>query len=206
MKKRIFSGMTPLRLIALTLALIMLLPGVNAFAGEDNEWYVKTPDGKTVNIRDEKTNEVIGHIPYGTKVFSDPSKDAQTAAYVTYNGVSGFVNYRYLVKERPADYRKTESAAATEASLEPVTYGEGTHVISVTGGVVQMTNKKGKATGTKYSAVRFDDPVTVAVTASVPKGKKIDYWLINGVKMKPGSKTITILGEETDVTVEIIYK
>ncbi len=187
-----------IRMLALVLALISLCASASAIT-----YYVKTPDGKTVNIRDEKTNEVIGHIPYGTMVEADSQKAAQNAAYVTYNGVSGYVNFKYLVDEKPPAFRKKAEAPET---LEPVTYGEGTHTIAVTGGVLQMTNKKGKATGTKYSAVKFDDPVTVAVTASVPKGKKIDYWLVNGIKMKLGVKTFTLVEAESDVTIEIIYK
>ena len=197
MKKTLF------RLIALALALVCL--GTAAVA---ETWYVKTPNGKTVNLRDEKTNEVIGYIPYGTQLESDAKKDSQTAAYVTYNGKSGYVKYSFLVKEKPAAYKKKASAATKTESetLEPVTYGDGTHAITVTGGVVQMTNKKGKATGTKYNAVRFDDPVTVVVTASVPRGKKISYWVVNGIKMKLGVKTFTIVEAEEDVTVEIVYK
>jgi len=190
-----------IRMLALTLALVSLCTGALAVTVT---YYVKTPDGKTVNIRDEKTNEVIGHIPYGTAVEANSDKAGQNAAYVTYNGVSGYVNFRYLVSEKPAAFRK--KAEATPEPLEPVTYGEGTHAITVTGGVLQMTNKKGKATGTKYSTVRFDDPVTVAVTASVPKGKKIDYWIVNGVKMKLGIKTFVLTEADADVAVEIVYK
>ena len=190
-----------IRILALVLALVSLCGTAMAVTVT---YYVKTPDGKTVNIRDEKTNEVIGHIPYGTQVEANSDKAAQNAAYVTYNGISGYVNFRYLVSEKPAAYRK--KAEATPEPLEPVTYGEGTHAITVTGGVVQMTNKKGKATGTKYNAVRFDDPVTVVVTASVPKGKKIDYWVVNGVKMKLGVKTITLPEAAEDITVEIVFK
>ena len=48
--------------------------------------------------------------------------------------------------------------------------------------------------------------MTVVVTASVPRGKKISYWVVNGIKMKLGVKTFTIVEAEEDVTVEIVYK
>ena len=48
--------------------------------------------------------------------------------------------------------------------------------------------------------------MTVAVTASVPKGKKIDYWIVNGVKMKLGIKTFVLTEADADVAVEIVYK
>jgi len=44
------------------------------------------------------------------------------------------------------------------------------------------------------------------VTASIPKKKKIDYWLINGVKLQLKSKSFGIVGEDGDVVIEIVYK
>ena len=72
--------------------------------------------------------------------------------------------------------------------------------------MLQFPNKKGKAAGKKYSEVRFDEPTELVVSATVPKGKKVDYWLINGVKIRPSGKTLTVIAEGQDLIVEIVYK
>ena len=153
-------------------------------------------------MRNEK-REVIAHIPYGTALVPDSGKCTELVAYVTYNGIGGYVSWNYLVQNRPAPYRKSSAQSET---AEPESYGEGQYSVSVTGGVLQFQNKKGKATGTKYSEVKFDEPVSLVVSASVPKKMKVDYWLINGVKLQPGSKSFGIIGEDEDVVIEIVYK
>ena len=167
-------------------------------------WYVKTPNGRTVNIRDTR-NQVVGQIPYGMALIPESDKCTEISAYVTYEGVEGYVKWNYLVREKPEPYRKTASAASTETA-DPKISGEGRYSVSVTGGVLQFQNKKKKASGTKYTEVKFDEPVSLVVTASIPKKKKIDYWLINGVKLQLKSKSFGIVGEDGDVVIEIVYK
>ena len=167
-------------------------------------WYVKTPNGKTVNMRDETTNRIVGRIPYGTAVTPDDGKSTELSAYVTYNGASGFVSWKFLVKENPGEFKK--GSAAPKETEEPGSYGEGKYAISVTGGVLQFPNKRGNASGTKYSEVRFDEPTEVVVTATVPRRKRIDYWLINGVKVKMNTRKLTLVGEDQDIKVEIVLK
>lgn len=167
-------------------------------------WYVKTPNGRTVNIRDTR-NQVVGQIPYGMALIPESDKCTEISAYVTYEGVEGYVKWNYLVREKPEPYRKTASAASTETA-DPKISGEGRYSVSVTGGVLQFQNKKKKASGTKYTEVKFDEPVSLIVTASIPKKKKIDYWLINGVKLQLKSKSFGIVGEDGDVVIEIVYK
>ncbi len=67
------------RCFALLLALVLavsLLP-IGAMA---ETWYVYTANGKTLNLRDEYTNKVIGHIPYGTALTPDMNKSTELAA------------------------------------------------------------------------------------------------------------------------------
>ncbi|MBQ6563532.1 MAG: hypothetical protein K6A68_03210 [Clostridiales bacterium] len=182
------------------LVLLLVCLCVSALA---EVWYVKTPNGKTVNMRDT-SRKVVGHIPYGTALVPDSGKCTELVAYVTYNGVSGYVSWNYLVQDEPAPYKKSSSSKKEAAVVE--VYGEGQYSVSVTGGVLQFQNKKGKASGTKYSEVKFDDPVSLVVTATVPKKQKIDYWLINGVKLQLKSKTLALVGEDEDITIEIVYK
>ena len=167
-------------------------------------WYVKTPNGKTVNIRDSHT-QVVGQIPYGVALIPDADKCTEISAYVTYEGVGGYVKWNYLVSEKPEPYKKPASAKNTETD-DPKIYGDGQYSVTVTGGVLQFQNKKKKASGSKYTEVKFDEPVSLVVTASIPKKKKIDYWLINVVKLQLNSKSFGIIGEDADIVIEIVYK
>ena len=76
----------------------MLCLLVPALPVQAETWYVYTKNGKTLNLRDEYTNKVIGNIPYGTALEPDPGKSTEKAAYVTYKGISGFVKWEFLQK------------------------------------------------------------------------------------------------------------
>ena len=60
----------------------------------------------------------------------------------------------------------------------------------------------------RYSEVRFDDPVDVVITASIPKGKKLAGWKINGVYMSFYSSVKTFRLPEVDdsITVEAVFR
>ncbi|MBQ4435639.1 MAG: hypothetical protein II879_06030, partial [Clostridia bacterium] len=79
-----------LSFIVLAVLVVTLLP----LQAMSETWYVYTANGKTLNLRDPYTNRVIGHIPYGTALEPDSNLSTQTAAYVTYNGVTGFAQWR----------------------------------------------------------------------------------------------------------------
>ncbi len=165
---------------------------------------MKTPNGKSVNIRNEN-NEVIGQLPYGETIIPDGSKSTETSAYIEYGNVEGYVKWAFLTREKPEPRKRGTAQTVTETG-DKIIYGEGQYSISVTGGVLQLPNKKGKATGSKYTEVKIDEPVSLVVTASIPKRKKIDYWVINGAKLKLKSKSFGITGEDGDITIEIVYK
>lgn len=149
--------------------------------------WVYTKNGKTLNLRDEYTNEVIGHIPYGTKLETDESKDAQTAAYVTYKGISGYAKWEFLIDHVPPAKKKAAATATPKPSAdvqgeayEPARDDE--IEIKAVGAYIQLADPDGKGYGTKYSSVILDGSDDLFVCADIPKGKKIDYWVINGVK------------------------
>ena len=61
------------RMLSLTLAALMLLAVmISAAAGEElpeaKEYYVYTENGKDLNVRDEPGGNIVGTLPYGTKV------------------------------------------------------------------------------------------------------------------------------------------
>lgn len=190
----------PVFLFLVTLIVSILIP---ASAGW---WYVKTPDGKTVNLRDYDSGEVIAQIPYGTRLYANEDS-TELSAYVTYKGLGGFVKWKYLVRDKPEPYQgKPHTASKPKVTEAPGTFGEGPYAVSISGGVLQFPNKKGKASGTKYFEIRYEEPTTVVVTATVPKGKKIDCWMINGIKMLPSGKSLTLIAEGQDISVEILFR
>ena len=163
----------------LPLLTVLLLFAVSAQA---EIWYVKTPNGKSLNLRSEYNNAVIGNIPNGTLLESDDSRSNSTAVYVTWGGKSGFVKRDFLSKEPPAGmWTATPAAAPLITSPLPLmraTDGDGEITVQAIGAYIEYTGKKGGP----YSAVSFDKPVKVKVTADIPKGKTIDYWVIDGVR------------------------
>ena len=85
-------------------------------------WYVYTSNGKTLNLRSEYNNAVIGHIPYGTALEPDMSRSTETFAYVTYKNTSGFVKWSFLQRNQPAA-RATSTATAAPAATTNGTSG-----------------------------------------------------------------------------------
>ena len=103
------------RAIALLL-LLALLPLSGASA---KTWYVYTENGLTLNLRSEVNNAVIEHIPYGTALVPDEDKSTELAAYVTYNGKSGYVRWTFLVDSPPPPKKKGAAAATPTLSPTP---------------------------------------------------------------------------------------
>ena len=166
-------------LLYTVIVLLILSAALPALAGT---CYVKTPNGKTVNMRSPEDNSVLAHIPYGTQLAFDDNLSTEVVAY-----------------------KKKGSAKATEA---PGSYGEGLYSITATGAYIQFPNKKGKGSGTRYSEVRFDDPVDVVITASIPKGKKLAGWKINSVYISfyKSVKTFRLPEVFDNTTIEAVFK
>ena len=163
------------KLLALLLAVLMTVLIVSqitdACAGT---YYVYTANGKTLNLRSPVDNSVIGNIPYGTKLETDENLSTELAAYVTYNGVSGYVKWEFLVKDPPKP-RNSSSSSQNTAQQNTQLYptGQGAITIEMIGGSVSYTDYGGA-----YSSISYDTPVKLTVTAS----KKPEYWVINGVR------------------------
>lgn len=169
------------RLLAVLSVFVLLAVCVQA-----DTWYVYTPNGKTLNLRSPLNNAVIGSIPYGTRLETDNQLSTSTAAYVTWGGLSGFVKWSFLVKDPPPARNAGKASAAPAVTAVPVagnllpTDGEGAAMIQALGAYIEYTSSK-QRTG-KFSAVSFNAPVKVKVTADVPKNKTIDYWVIDGTR------------------------
>ncbi len=105
--------------IGLILAMMLLVLAVSAALAEDQgkEMYVYTKNGKVLLVRSsasaEDNSNVIGSLPYGSKVIIYGTRDGW--AMIDYNNTTGYVMYRFLVKEKPAPY---ESASASNTTKQ----------------------------------------------------------------------------------------
>ena len=168
--------------------------------------YVHTDGGADLNLRDELTNEVIGTIPDGTALTPDPQKSTDLSAYVTYEGQSGFVLWRYLTHQAPdgaGEPEPTAEPAPIPEIIPPVddTHGEGEFEIRVTGATVSL-DQDAKDAGT---SVRMSAEDVAYITADSETG--IDYWVFNGVRYDFIEDVSSIRVEKPDRSwdIEVVY-
>ncbi len=80
--------------------------------------------------------------------------------------------------------------------------------VKVYGAQVQTATEKGKPSGALTDEVQIGAEGAVIVTASVPQGQKISYWIINGVRydFTPVPKQFAVLDIDRDLTIEAVCK
>ena len=115
-----FVSMT---LVVFTLMLAVFVPiamageeGPNAHAGY---YYVKTGNGKGLNVRDNPNGKVVGSLKYGTRVYVDAFSDSEWALipYRYDNGhgrgdYAAYVSTRFLVRNNPGKFQGSSSSAS----------------------------------------------------------------------------------------------
>ena len=121
-----FVSMT---LVVFTLMLAVFVPvamageeGPNAHAGY---YYVKTGNGKGLNVRDNPNGKVVGSLKYGTRVYVDAFSSSEWAL-ITYRYDNGhgkgdyaaYVSTRFLVRNDPGKYQGSSSAKSAAAPTE----------------------------------------------------------------------------------------
>ena len=135
MMKRFVSMM----LVVLTLMLAVFVPAA-ALAGEEGPnahagyYYVKTGNGKGLNVRDNPNGKVVGSLKYGTRVYVDAFSDSEWAL-ITYrydnghgkNDYAAYVSTRFLVRSNPGKFQGSSSSSSantvkrTEKAVSPYT-------------------------------------------------------------------------------------
>ena len=151
------------RILALAAVLALCICWMPALA---ETMYVQTDDGQGLSLRDENSNTVLCYIPNGTAVVPDPDRSTDLSAYVTYEGQSGFVLWRYLTRTAPGQPVKGDAPSfGTAAASGGTSVTMGGFEISVTGATVAL-NADGDA----------------VITASLPAGASIGCWVFNGVR------------------------
>ncbi len=181
------------KLLKLMVFVMVLSLGLSVVAGSADTMYVRTDDGSDLSLRDTATNEIIGRIPVGTALQPDPYKSTDLYAYVTYEGQSGYVLWRYLSFQDPAaGTTEPEPEPAPEPAAQPETgtsLNQNGYAVSVTGGTV---------TG---------DGETLTVNAEIPEGKQVAYWVFNGVRYDFLEDVSSVRVEKADRAwdIEIVY-
>ncbi len=116
------------KVIGLMLAVMLLaLLACSALAEESQgtDMYVYTPNGKVLKVRSSMStaddSNVIGTLSYGTRVIIYGHRDGW--AMIDYANTTGYIMYRFLVKDKPAPYNpsvtsepKTNEFSSKDAS------------------------------------------------------------------------------------------
>lgn len=111
------------KVISLILAMMLLVLFTSAVMSESQgtDMYVYTKNGKPLNVRSSMSTEddsnIIGSLKYGTKVVTYGHQDGW--AIIDYGNTTGYIMYRFLVKEKPDPY--TGSNSSSSASTQKKT-------------------------------------------------------------------------------------
>ncbi len=110
------------KLVTLTIAVLLCMLAVSCAMAET--YYVKTDDGKTVNVRwtDDTDHAVMAKLPYGTIVDVLATTKGGKWALINYKGMTqdgeyvdtdAYVMMRFLSKTYPGEYQKKSSGSTS---------------------------------------------------------------------------------------------
>ncbi|MBR4710401.1 MAG: hypothetical protein IKP10_00100 [Clostridia bacterium] len=199
------------------LAAVLLVLCVCMSTAMADTYYVKPDIESPLSLRDEYTNEVLTTVPAGTPLEPDGVKSTDLCAYVTYGGYSGLVLWNYLTRVAPSGDGGTQTrqpapppTAEPAPVITPVPAPPAPEVLTLraVGAVLQRANGKNKAEGVEMSEMTVTAADNIVVTARVPRGKKIDYWVLNGVRYDflHTVPSIRMTGFDRSWTVEVVFK
>ena len=108
------------KLLGLMLAVMMLVLLASAALSESQgtDMYVYTKNGKVLKVRSSMSTEndsnVIGTLNYGQKVVIYGHRNGW--AMIDYGNTTGYIMYRFLVKEPPAPYKGSDNQKKQESA------------------------------------------------------------------------------------------
>ena len=115
-----------LGLLTVLCLLVSLLPVYAAINVPTSTMYVKTPNGKSLNLRAEPDTkaEVLTNIPYGAKVSVYTDFVGMVWYHVQYGMHTGYVKFEFLTQDKPKPFvtptpKPTARPTATPAPLTP---------------------------------------------------------------------------------------
>ncbi len=169
------------RSVAFVLALVLALSCLSVLGAtaETMTMWVKTPDGKTLNVRAEQEGEIIGRLPYGTKVTVIDEEDYWWI--IRYKDGQGYVNQKFLVETDPGKYPGPEDEKGNV--LKDSALGSET---------VDGLNKQ-------YSTLKYVTSYTVKVVPDTRTGTARLRWAPSKnstlVSLVPAEYELTVLAE-----------
>lgn len=167
-------------------------------------FYVKQDLEAPLSLRDEFTNEVLTVIPQGACLDPDQDKSTDLFAWVSWDGLSGYVIWNGLTRVPPETATVPDPVPA-DPTEEPVTES---YTLTAVNAVIQAAGTKNRATGESFTEMIVRPEDNVVFTATVPKGKSVDYWVLNGVRYDflAVVKTIRMTGFDRSWTVEAVLR
>ena len=126
------------KFVTLTIAVLLCLLAASAALAET--YYVKTDDGKTVNVRwtDDTQHAVMAQLPYGTAVDVLATTKGGKWALVNYKGMTedgeyvdtdAYIMMRFLSKTYPGEYQRKSSGSSGSSSSSGST-GDAAKILS----------------------------------------------------------------------------
>ena len=149
------------KVISLMLSMMLLVLFASAALAESqgSDYYVYTQNGKGLKVRSSMSTKddsnVLGVLPYGSKVIIYGTRDGW--AMIDYKNTTGYVMFRFLVKQKPDAHKPSDS---TEKKTADTTKDAST--------VAQMN--------TLIASARFVDPYTVTVRPVRASGWAYMRW------------------------------
>ena len=112
--------------LVLAVMLLALLASAAVAESQGTAMYVYTKNGKVLRVRSSMStaddSNIIGTLPYGAKVIIYGVRDGW--AMIDYGNTTGFIMYRFLVKEKPAPFTPSgnpdKEAASSSAEATTV--------------------------------------------------------------------------------------
>ena len=176
-RKKLFAA------VAMALALVLLAASAMA-----ETYWVKTGDGKTVNVRweDSTAGSVMTRLKYGTKIDVLAFTKGGTWALFTYNGKTldgdehygdAYVMAKFLVPYKPEPYSRSSSSATPE----------------------QTQNTGSSGMNALFSQARLVTPYTVTVRPTRSSGQVNVRWAPSKsstlLRAYPANSQFTVIAE-----------
>ena len=179
--KKIFSLM-------LAIMLLVLLVPASISESQGTDMYVCTKNGKPLNVRSSMSTEddsnIIGSLKYGTKVITYGHQNGW--AMIDYGNTTGYIMYRFLVKEKPAPYTSSASTAPAQKNTSFSTKDAST--------VAQLN--------TLIASAEFVTPYTVTVRPARASGWVYLRWFpsksAETLASFPANYELTVIAELKD--------
>ena len=171
------------KFISVLIAAVLLVVAVSVAVSESQgtTMYVKTPNGKALNVRSSMStaddSNVIGALRYGSKVITYGGNNGWLM--IDFGKQTGFIMAKYLVKEKPAPYDGSGSSGAKKA---------GSFNVKEATNVSQLNSLAASA--------KFVTPYTVTVHPTTAKGSVYVRWFTT-----KNAETLLTLSDGDELTV-----